>query len=60
MQTRSLCEYLMVLFGMWVALKNVNRMKDGGVAEVGTHEELLTKKGEYYKLYTIQASAFLP
>lgn len=27
---------------------------DGGIAEAGTHEELLMKKGLYYKLYTAQ------
>jgi len=33
-------------------------MKDGRVAESGTHEELLTLNGEYFKLYNIQAQAF--
>jgi len=33
-------------------------MKDGTVAEVGTHEELMSKDGEYKKLYNIQAEAF--
>ena len=28
---------------------------DGGVAEQGTHEELLRKNGEYGRLYSIQA-----
>ena len=27
---------------------------DGGIAEAGTHEELMKKKGRYYKLYTAQ------
>ena len=27
---------------------------DGGITEAGTHEELLAKKGAYYKLYTAQ------
>jgi len=27
---------------------------DGGITEAGTHEELLAKKGDYYKLYTAQ------
>lgn len=31
-------------------------MKDGGIAEVGTHEELLAKEGLYHHLYTIQFS----
>ena len=35
-------------------------MKDGMVAESGTHEELMEIKGEYAKLYNIQASAFIP
>ncbi|KIM76348.1 hypothetical protein PILCRDRAFT_826332 [Piloderma croceum F 1598] len=35
-------------------------MKDGSVAETGTHEELMFKDGDYAKLYNIQASAFLP
>ena len=29
-------------------------IKDGRVVEVGTHRELLEKKGEYYRLYTLQ------
>lgn len=29
-------------------------MKDGKIAEIGNHEELLAKKGEYYRLYTMQ------
>jgi len=33
-------------------------MKDGTIAETGTHETLMGKKGEYAKLYEIQASAF--
>jgi ABC-type cobalamin/Fe3+-siderophores transport system ATPase subunit len=33
-------------------------MKDGTVAESGTHEQLLKANGEYAKLYNIQASAF--
>ena len=35
-------------------------MKNGTVAETGTHEELMLKNSEYAKLYNIQASAFLP
>jgi hypothetical protein len=34
-------------------------MKDGSVAEMGTHEELILKNGDYAELYNIQASAFL-
>jgi ABC-type multidrug transport system fused ATPase/permease subunit len=33
-------------------------MKDGVVAESGTHQELLERNGEYAKLYNIQAQAF--
>ena len=33
-------------------------MKEGMVAETGTHEQLIELKGEYAKLYNIQASAF--
>ncbi|KAK0440861.1 P-loop containing nucleoside triphosphate hydrolase protein [Desarmillaria tabescens] len=33
-------------------------MKDGTIAEAGTHEELIHRDGEYAKLYNIQASAF--
>jgi hypothetical protein len=33
-------------------------MKDGAVAESGTHEELIKLNGEYSKLYNIQANAF--
>lgn len=31
-------------------------MKDGGIAEIGTHEELLAKGGLYNHLYTLQFS----
>jgi hypothetical protein len=34
-------------------------MKEGAVAETGTHEELMSKGGEYAGLYKIQADAFL-
>ena len=33
-------------------------MKEGMVVETGTHEQLMELKGEYAKLYNIQASAF--
>ena len=33
-------------------------MKEGMVAETGTHKQLMELKGEYAKLYNIQASAF--
>jgi ATP-binding cassette subfamily B protein len=29
-------------------------IKDGGIAEVGTHDELMAKKGLYYQLYWTQ------
>ncbi len=32
--------------------------QDGGVAEDGTHEELLERRGEYYRLYSLQASYY--
>lgn len=35
-------------------------MKEGTVAEIGTHNELMEKGGEYAKLYKVQAEAFLP
>lgn len=31
-------------------------MRDGGIAEIGTHEELLAKGGLYNHLYTLQFS----
>ncbi|KDR69211.1 hypothetical protein GALMADRAFT_77603, partial [Galerina marginata CBS 339.88] len=33
-------------------------MKDGSIVETGTHQDLMLRKGEYAKLYQIQASAF--
>jgi ABC-type multidrug transport system fused ATPase/permease subunit len=30
---------------------------DGGVQEMGTHDELLEKRGEYYKLWKMQGAA---
>ena len=38
-------------------IKNCDKIMyidDGGIVECGTHEELLAKKGYYYKLYTAQ------
>lgn len=34
-------------------------MKEGVLAEAGTHRELIEKKGEYQRLYDIQARAFV-
>ncbi|PBK82609.1 P-loop containing nucleoside triphosphate hydrolase protein [Armillaria gallica] len=34
-------------------------MKDGTIIETGTHGELMAREGEYSKLYSIQASAFI-
>ncbi len=31
-------------------------INEGGIAECGTHSELMAKKGDYYKLYTAQAT----
>jgi ABC-type multidrug transport system fused ATPase/permease subunit len=33
-------------------------LKDGALVEKGTHAELMEAKGEYCKLYKIQADAF--
>jgi ATP-binding cassette subfamily B protein len=30
-------------------------MEQGEIAESGTHEELMKKKGKYYELFSIQA-----
>ncbi len=38
-------------------IKNSDRIMyiaDGGIAESGTHDELMAKKGKYYELYTAQ------
>ncbi|WP_295489355.1 hypothetical protein, partial [uncultured Sutterella sp.] len=31
-------------------------MRDGGIAEIGSHEKLLARQGFYHHLYTIQFS----
>ena len=33
-------------------------MKEGKIAEIGNHEELLAEKGEYYRLYTMQQKCY--
>jgi len=33
-------------------------LENGAITETGTHEELMTKKGRYYSMYTRQASRF--
>jgi ABC-type multidrug transport system fused ATPase/permease subunit len=33
-------------------------MKDGRLVECGTHRELVTRRGEYFDLYNVQAQAF--
>lgn len=35
-------------------------MKDGKLVEQGTHDDLISRGGEYYKLHNVQAKAFLP
>jgi len=38
-------------------IRNADRIlviENGGIAEMGTHHELLCQKGIYYKLYTTQ------
>ncbi len=32
---------------------------DGRIVELGTHEELMNKKGEYYRLFSTQASRYM-
>ena len=32
-------------------------INEGKITEQGTHAELITKKGEYFKLYQIQSKA---
>jgi ABC-type multidrug transport system fused ATPase/permease subunit len=35
-------------------------VKEGKIAEIGTHEDLMQKKGFYYTLMSTQVSAFTP
>ena len=32
-------------------------LKDGEICEMGSHEELIKAKGEYFKLYSLQLAA---
>ena len=45
------------LFAFWYE-RNIFLFLVATVAETGTHEQLMELKGEYAKLYNIQASAF--
>jgi ATP-binding cassette, subfamily B, bacterial len=33
-------------------------LSDGGIAEMGSHQELLARNGMYAELYQLQASAY--
>ena len=39
--------------------KEIIYLKDGGIAERGTHQELLAKRGLYYETYMAQYGTFL-
>ncbi len=55
-----LCEFLSLFRISLVTESDIQScMKDGTIAEAGTHAELMAKEGEYAKLYNIQASAFI-
>ena len=41
------------------ALAGDRYMDETGIVESGTHDELLRGKGEYARLWTLQAQAFL-
>lgn len=34
-------------------------MNEGEIAEIGTHEDLLEKRGIYYRLYTMQSDLYV-
>ena len=40
--------------GICKEVEKIIVMKEGKIAEIGNHEELLAEKGEYYRLYTMQ------
>ena len=41
-------------FGICLDVDKIIVMKSGKVVEIGNHNELLAKKGEYYQLYKMQ------
>ena len=46
-------------FSKKVANKNINlTVKKGEILETGTHEELVSKKGKYNELYSLQAKKY--
>lgn len=52
-----LCELLLERYNKLT--RAIHRcMKDGELVESGTHQSLIETRGEYYKLYNIQAQAF--
>ena len=42
------------IIGIFKEVDKIIVMKEGKIAEIGNHEELLAEKGEYYRLYTMQ------
>ena len=53
---------LLILFSSFLSAENCNEsdetniiIEDGNIAEEGTHDNLLAKKGRYYKLHKYQA-----
>lgn len=45
--------------GICTKVDRIIVMKDGRIAECGSHEELLQKEGEYFRLYQAQASWYV-
>ena len=56
----SYCECLFLLLSLDSAANvfGCRCMKSGELVESGTHQELMTKGGEYSRLYAVQARAF--